>query len=73
MVASVTRPVKELKQFKKIYLTSGETKEISFDITPEDLKFYNSNLKCDWESGEFTVFIGTNSQTLNEKKFVWNK
>lgn len=72
-VASVTRPVKELKNFKKIFLQAGETKEVSFDITIEDLKFYNSNLIWDWESGSFTVFIGTNSDVTNSADFVWNK
>ena len=72
-VASVTRPVKELKNFTKVFLQAGETKEVSFDITPEDLKFYNSNLIWDWESGDFLVYIGTNSDVLNKAKFVWNK
>ena len=48
-VASVTRAVKELKGFQKILLQPGESKQVSFDITPNDLKFYNSNLKYDWE------------------------
>lgn len=72
-VASVARPVKELKNFKKVFLQVGETKEVSFDITTEDLKFYNSNLIRDWESGSFTVFIGTNSDVTNSADFVWNK
>lgn len=72
-VASVTRPVKELKQFRKVFLQSGESKEVSFTVTPEDLKFYNSNLKWDWESGGFVVFIGTNSEEVKQARFVWNK
>jgi beta-glucosidase len=72
-VASVTRPVKELKQFHKVYLQAGETKEINFIISPEELKFFNSNLIWDWESGEFVVYIGTNSQETKKAKFVWNK
>ena len=72
-VAPVTRPVKELKHFKKVFLQPGETKEISFDITAEDLKFYNSNLVWDWESGKFNVYIGTNSQDVKKTGFVWNK
>lgn len=72
-VASVTRPVKELKNFKKVFLKAGETKEVSFDITTGDLKFYNSNLIYDWEPGSFTVFIGTNSDVTNSADFVWNK
>lgn len=72
-VASVTRPVKELKQFRKVFLQPGESKEVIFTVTPEDLKFYNSNLKWDWESGEFVVFIGTNSEEVKHARFVWNK
>ena len=72
-VASVTRPVKELKNFRKIFLQPGEMKEVSFEITPEDLKFYNSKLIWDWESGDFFVYIGTNSDVTNKAKFEWNK
>ena len=72
-VASVTRPVKELKQFRKVYLQAGETKEITFIISPEDLKFFNSNLVWDWESGEFVVYVGTNSEEVKKAKFVWSR
>lgn len=72
-VASVTRPVKELKQFQKVFLNPGETKEIIFTITPEDLKFYNPDLVWDWESGKFNIYIGTNSQDVKKAEFVWNK
>lgn len=72
-VASVTRPVKELKQFHKVYLQAGEIKEVTFNIIPEDLKFFNSKFVWDWESGDFVVFIGTNSQETKKAKFVWNK
>lgn len=72
-VASVTRPVKELKQFQKIYLKPGETKKVIFTITPEDLKFYNDKLIWNWESGKFNVFIGTNSEEVKRATFVWNK
>lgn len=72
-MASVTRPVKELKQFKKVFLQPGETKELSFDTTPEDLKFYNSKLVWDWESGKFNIYIGTNSQEVQKTNFVWKE
>lgn len=72
-VATVTRPVKELKNFKKVFLMPGETKEVSFTITTADLKFYNSNLIWNWESGKFYVFIGTNSDATNQGEFIWNK
>lgn len=71
-VASVTRPVKELKNFKKVFLQPGETKEVSFDITTEDLKFYNSNLIWNWESGKFLVFIGGDSDVTNHAELVWS-
>ncbi|MDQ3278838.1 MAG: beta-glucosidase BglX, partial [Bacteroidota bacterium] len=71
-VASVARPVKELKQFQKVFLQPGEAKSISFTITPKDLKFYNSKLHWDWEPGSFLVYIGGNSQDVKGAKFVWN-
>jgi len=73
MVGSVTRPVKELKGFQKVFLKAGESKKISFTITPEDLKFYNSELKYDWEAGEFDIMIGTNSHDVKHAKINWNK
>jgi Beta-glucosidase-related glycosidases len=72
-VASVTRPVKELKKFQKVYLQPGETKVLTFPITTEDLKFYNSQLNWDWESGKFNLFIGTNSEDVKQAGFVWKK
>ncbi len=72
-VASISRPVKELKNFKKVMLQPGEKKEISFDITTNDLKFYNSNLKYDWEPGDFNIFIGTNSRDVKSAKVTWSK
>ena len=72
-VASISRPVKELKNFKKVMLQPGEKKEISFEITPNDLKFYNSNLKYDWEPGDFNIYIGTNSRDVKSAKINWVK
>jgi beta-glucosidase len=72
-VASVTRAVKELKQFQKVFLKPGETKEIVFNITTEDLKFFNYDFVWDWEPGKFNLYIGTNSQEVNEAEFIWNK
>ena len=71
--ASISRSVKDLKGFQKISLNPGETKEVEFNITPEELKFYNSNLKYDWEPGEFIVQIGTNSQDVKIAKCQWDK
>jgi beta-glucosidase len=73
VVGSVTRPVKELKGFQKISLKPGESKTVTFTITPEDLKFYNYDLKFDWEAGEFQIMIGTNSQDLKMAKVNWVK
>jgi len=72
-VASVTRPVKELKHFQTVFLQSGETKEITFTVTPEDLKFYNSKLQWVWEPGAFFVYIGTSCQECKKAKFDWTK
>ncbi len=68
--ASITRPVKELKGFKKIFIKAGETKNVQFTITPELLKFYNYDLQHVWEPGEFEVMIGTNSNDLKTVKFT---
>jgi len=73
MVGTVTRPVKELKGFQKVMIKAGETKTIEFKITPEDLKFYNSELKFDWESGDFQIMIGKNSQELSGTLVNWQK
>ena len=73
LVGSITRPVKELKGFQKIGLNAGESKQVSFDITPEDLKFYNNELKYDWESGDFVIMIGGNSRDVVSQKITWNK
>jgi beta-glucosidase len=72
-VASISRPVKELKNFRKVLLQPGEKKEISIEITPNDLMFYNSALKYDWEPGEFIVYIGTNSRDVKSAKVNWAK
>jgi beta-glucosidase len=73
LVGSVTRPVKELKGFQKISLKAGESKTVSFSITPEDLKFYNSNLDYTWEPGEFDIMIGTDSKNTQAVRINWTK
>ncbi|WP_290794226.1 beta-glucosidase BglX [Flavihumibacter sp. UBA7668] len=73
IVATNTRPLKELKGFKKLLLQPGESKEVSFEITTNLLKFYDHNLRYDWEPGEFTVFIGTNSRDVSSANFTWNR
>ncbi|MBL0083740.1 MAG: beta-glucosidase BglX [Saprospiraceae bacterium] len=73
IVGSVTRPVKELKGFQKIEIQAGESKEVKFAITPEDLKFYNYDLNHVWEAGDFDIMIGTNSAAVKSKRVNWSK
>jgi len=73
LVGSVTRPVKELKGFQKITLKAGESKTVTFSITPQDLKFYNADLKYDWEPGDFVIMVGGNSKDVKSAKVSWGK
>jgi beta-glucosidase len=68
MVASVARPVLELKGFQRIHLKPGETKIISFMITPEMLTMLDTNLKSVIEPGEFRIMIGSSSRDLRLKE-----
>ncbi|MDE7120232.1 MAG: beta-glucosidase BglX, partial [Muribaculaceae bacterium] len=61
LVGSISRPVKELKGFKKVSLKPGETQTVSFDITPDMLKFYNFDLVFGNEPGDYDLFIGPDS------------
>lgn len=72
LVGSVTRPVKELKGFEKIFIKAGESKNVSFKITPELLKFYNYNLEYVFEKGDFDVMIGGNSSDVKSARFTLN-
>lgn len=72
LVGSVTRPVKELKGFEKISLKAGESKTVSFKITPELLKFYNYDLEYVFEPGDFDVMIGSNSNDVKTSRFTLN-
>lgn len=69
LVGSVTRPVKELKGFEKIFLKAGESRKVSFSITPELLKFYNYDLQFVCEPGDFDVMIGGNSRDVKRHDF----
>ncbi|HQU97038.1 MAG TPA: glycoside hydrolase family 3 C-terminal domain-containing protein, partial [Saprospiraceae bacterium] len=73
VVGSVTRPVKELKGFQKVEIPANQTKTVSFVITTEDLKFYNYDLKYDWEGGDFDILIGTNSNDVQKVRVNWQK
>ncbi|MDX9909137.1 MAG: beta-glucosidase BglX [Mariniphaga sp.] len=68
-VGSITRPVKELKDFKKVAVKKGQQALVEFTIDIEDLKFYNSNLEFVAEPGAFTVFVGGNSRDVLQADF----
>src|SRR5687767_1860983 len=69
VVGSITRPLKELKGFQKIFLKKGESRKVNFTITTDDLKFYNYNLQWVAEPGDFEIMIGTNSQHVSKGSF----
>jgi beta-glucosidase len=69
-LASVSRPVKELKGFQKILLQPGESRDISFEITPDMLAFYRLDMTYGLEAGDFEVFIGGNSDTEKSVRFT---
>lgn len=67
--ADVVRPVKELKKYERIFLRKGESREVKFVITDDDLKYYNSCLEYLYEPGEFKVMVGTNSRDVQSRIF----
>ena len=69
VVRSVTPPTRQLKGFEKVFLKKGESKTVTLTLTADDLKFYNSNLDFVAESGEFEVFVGTNSNADQKVSF----
>ena len=73
LAGSIVRPIKELKGFQKIFLKKGESKQVSFTITSEELKFFNNELKQVVEPGDFKLFIGTNSNEEKEASFQVTK
>lgn len=73
VTGSVVRPVKELKAFQKIKLKKGESKQLQFKLTPNDLRFYNDQLQFIYEPGEFHLFIGGNSRDAKRVKFELKK
>ena len=70
LAAIVSRPVKELKGFERISIKKGETKTVTFTITPEDLNFYNQELEYKNEPGEFEVMVGPNSKDVQTLTFT---
>ena len=70
---SVARPVKELKHFERISLKPGESRDVTFRISPEDLKFYDYNLDFVAEPGDFEVMVGPDSRNVKSQKFSYSK
>lgn len=68
-VGSITRPVKELKGFEKIFLKAGESKIVNFTLTVDDLRFFNSKLESVYEEGDFGIYVGGSSQATLESQF----
>ncbi|WP_138750760.1 beta-glucosidase BglX [Paenibacillus sinopodophylli] len=71
IVASVVRPVKELKGFQKVQLDSGEMVKVEFVITDEDLSFFTKDMIFTAEEGKFKLFIGKNSSDVKEAAFEY--
>lgn len=69
LVAIVTRPIKELKGFEKVLIKAGETKTVTFQLSNDELGFYDYNGKYVVESGDFKIFVGGNSEDLLEADF----
>ena len=70
LVGSITRPVKELKGFEKIFLKAGESKTVTFKITPELLRFYDYDLNHVAEPGDFDVMIGGDSRNVRSARLT---
>ncbi|MFZ9718759.1 MAG: beta-glucosidase BglX, partial [Chitinophagaceae bacterium] len=73
VAASVVRPVKELKSFQQVELQPGETKMLQFEISKDDLRFYNEQLQYMWEPGDFDIMIGRNAAALESKRVKFTK
>ncbi|CAI1540910.1 beta-glucosidase BglX [Serratia fonticola] len=70
VTASVSRPIKELRNFKKVTLRAGQEQRVELSITEDDLKFYNASLKWGAEPGKFNVFVGLDSKNLQQQSFT---
>ncbi|MCX6246196.1 MAG: beta-glucosidase BglX [Bacteroidetes bacterium] len=68
-VGSITRPLKELKGFKKLLIRKGQTVQVTFTLSADDLSFYHPDLKKYWEPGEFNAFVGGSSATVISATF----
>jgi len=65
-VGSVTRPVKELKAFKKLNFEAGETKSVQFELKENDYSFFREGMSFGTEPGDFKIFVGGNSIDVKE-------
>ncbi len=72
IAASIIRPVKELKGFKRIHLEAGESKKVDFEINESMLKFYNADLQFVSEPGDFEIMVGPNSNDVQTKNLTLN-
>jgi beta-glucosidase len=70
LVSSVTRPVKELKGFERVFLAPGETETVAFDITPESLAFFDVDMKYVVEPGDFEIMVGSSSRDADLQKLT---
>ena len=73
LVASITRPVKELKGFEMVALKANETKKVTFVIDAKTIEFFTANSKWEAEAGDFKVFVGGSSDKTLESKFEFIK
>ena len=71
-VASMVRPIKELKGFQKVFIPKGQTKRVEFKLNVKDLGFWNSLMQYVVEPGTFEIMVGTNSEELQKKEAVWD-
>ena len=71
-VASMVRPVKELKGFQKVFIPKGQTKRVEFKLNVKDLGFWNDLMQYVVEPGTFEIMVGTNSEELQKKEAVWD-
>ena len=71
-VASMVRPVKELKGFQKVFIPKGQTKRIDFTLNVCDLGFWNNSMQYIVEPGSFEIMVGPNSEDLQKKEAFWN-
>lgn len=71
-VASMVRPIKELKGFQKVFIPKGQTKRVEFKLNVRDLGFWNSLMQYVVEPGTFEIMVGSNSEELQKKEAVWD-